>query len=58
MYSLFILHWQLHIDSGHSESVTAQEKKEEDFFAMQESFPQSNPIGANGSLFVKVLEIN
>jgi len=47
---------QLHIDSGPSEAATAQEKKEEDFFAMQESFPQSNPIGANGSLFVKVLD--
>jgi len=42
----------LHVDTGHPADAP-QEKKEEDFFALEEKFPASNPVHSNSSLMPK-----
>lgn len=51
MFTMFS-HTQLHVDTGHPADAP-QEKKEEDFFALEEKFPASNPVHSNGSLMPK-----
>lgn len=49
-----MFHPQLHIDSGPStETQQPQEKKEEDFFAIEESIKHQTPVNTNGSLVPK-----
>ena len=43
-----ILLLKLHIDSG-TEAPAPQEKKEEDFFAVTEAFPDTTLVNINGS---------
>lgn len=45
---------KLHIDSG-TEAVAPQEKKEEDFFAVTEAFPDTTPVNTNGSFLPKIV---
>lgn len=52
--SLKIHGTQLHIDSG-TEAVAPQEKKEEDFFAVTEAFPDTTPVNTNGSFLPKIV---
>ena len=46
--------FQLHVDTGHHAEAQSQEKKEEDFFAEQEKFPEFNQTQSNGSFAPKV----
>ncbi|XP_046633594.1 ADP-ribosylation factor GTPase-activating protein 2-like [Daphnia pulicaria] len=52
LQSLRIHGTQLHIDSG-TEAPAPQEKKEEDFFAVTEAFPDTSLVSTNGSLMPK-----
>ncbi|EFX85179.1 hypothetical protein DAPPUDRAFT_300346 [Daphnia pulex] len=54
LQSLRIHGTQLHIDSG-TEAPAPQEKKEEDFFAVTEAFPDTSLVSTNGSLMPKTI---